>query len=314
MASTSPLATGVLALGLDLAIGEPPALLHPVVAMGTLIAAAERQAEGRGAPVQLALGTAIAVGGALAAAAGGVVAEHLLRPLPPLPRLLGRALLLKSTFALRDLLVAGEQVAAALRAGDLPAARLALRALVSRDTRGLDAPLVAAAAIESLAENLSDSFVAPLLWYAVLGLPGALAYRFLNTCDAMLGYRGRYEYLGKAPARLDDLANWLPARLTALLLALAAPLVGCPTRRTWATARRDHHRTRSPNAGWPMSAMAGALGVQLEKRGEYLLGDGAPPTVRAIDRALALCRVAAGLFAAALALVMAGWRGHATAA
>ncbi|HLI26358.1 MAG TPA: adenosylcobinamide-phosphate synthase CbiB [Chloroflexota bacterium] len=314
MARTSPLATGALALGLDLAIGEPPAPLHPVVAMGKLIAAAERRALERGPLAQLAGGAALAVGGALAAAGAGGLAERELRALPLLPRLLVGALLLKSTFALRALLRAADEVALALRAGDLPTARAALRALVSRDPRALDAPLVAAAAVESLAENLSDSFVAPLLWYALLGLPGALAYRFVNTCDAMLGYRGRHEYLGKAAARLDDLANWLPARLTALLVAAAAPVAGGSARYAWQTARRDHRRTRSPNAGWPMSAMAGALRVRLEKRGEYVLGDGPPPGPEAIARAALCCRVAAGMFVGALALLALAWRRYAPAA
>src|SRR5207253_9564691 len=95
-------------------------------------------------------------------------------------------------------------VGRALAAGDLALARLALRALVSRDAAALDAPLVAAAAVESVAENLGDSFVGPLVWYTILGVPGAVAYRWLNTCDAMWGYRGRYEWLGKLAARLDD--------------------------------------------------------------------------------------------------------------
>jgi adenosylcobinamide-phosphate synthase len=149
------------------------------------------------------------------------------------------------------------------------------------------------AAIESLAENLSDSFVAPLFYFVILGVPGALAYRAINTLDAMIGYHGRFEYLGKVAARLDDLVNWLPARLTAYLLALGGALFipeGGPARstggrlsvvfpqegagmRAWQIARRDHAQTESPNAGWPMAAMAGALGVRLEKVGHYVLGD-----------------------------------------
>src|SRR5262249_33430479 len=161
---------------------------------------------------------------------------------------------------------AATAVGSALRADDLRTARTRLRALVSRDTSTLDRDLVAAAAVESVAENLGDSFVAPLFWYAALGLPGAVAYRYVNTCDAMLGYRGRYECLGKASARPDDMASWLPARLAAFLLVISAPLAGGDATAAWHVLRRDHRRTASPNAGWPMSAMAGALAVRLEKR------------------------------------------------
>jgi adenosylcobinamide-phosphate synthase len=149
--------------------------------------------------------------------------------------------------------------------------------------------------VESVAENLSDSFVAPVVWYALLGVPGAIAYRFVNTCDAMLGYRGRYEYLGKAAARLDDVANWLPARLTALLVVAAAGLLGADARGAWRAMWQHHRRTASPNAGWPMSAAAGALGVRLEKLGHYALGHGPRPSVATIPAAIDLARAAAAL-------------------
>jgi adenosylcobinamide-phosphate synthase len=175
---------------------------------------------------------------------------------------------------------------------------------VSRETSTLGAGLVAAAAIESLAENLTDSALAPWLAYACLGASGAAAYRALNTLDSMVGYRGRYEYLGKPAARADDLANLVPARLGALLIAAAAPAGGGSARRAWRTARRDHRRTASPNAGWTMAAMAGALGVTLEKTGHYRLGDGPEPGPDDLRRAQ---RVAAAALAlgAGVALVLA---------
>jgi len=165
-----------------------------------------------------------------------------------------------------------------------------------------------------VAENLGDSFVAPLIWYGALGLPSAVAYRYLNTCDAMLGYRGRYEYLGKVSARLDDLANWLPARLAAFLLVAAAPLAGGDAAGAWRVLRCDHGRTASPNAGWPMSAMAGALAVRLEKRDHYTLGDGSPPDgTDTILRAVRLARASAALAVLAYVLGSLAWRAHATA-
>jgi adenosylcobinamide-phosphate synthase len=125
-----------------------------------------------------------------------------------------------------------------------------------------------------VAENTTDSFIAPWLAFALFGLPGAVAYRAINTLDSMIGYHGKYEYLGKASARLDDLVNLIPARLSALLLVVgSAILPGQKVSRAWRIMWRDHRRTESPNAGWTMSGMAGALGVALEKVGHYRLGD-----------------------------------------
>jgi adenosylcobinamide-phosphate synthase len=288
------LAPLALASALDALAGEPPAACHPVVAMGQAIALAERRAP-TAPPAALAYGALVAAGGTAAtyAATRALLATARRRAPAAAPFL--TVFLLKSTFAIRALEDAAHAVAIALAQDDLPAARAHLRALVSRDTAALDAGLVAAAAIESVAENLNDGFVAPLFWYALLGVPGAIAYRFANTCDAMLGYRGRYEYLGKAAARLDDALSWLPARLTALLLIVAAALSGADARGAWRTLVRDHGRTASPNAGWPMSAAAGALGVCLEKPGHYRLGGGPRPAGAAIYRAVALTRAAAAL-------------------
>jgi adenosylcobinamide-phosphate synthase len=127
--------------------------------------------------------------------------------------------------------------------------------------------------VQSLAENISDSFVAPLFYFALLGVPGAIAYRAINTLDSMVGYRGQYEALGKASARLDDVANLIPARLTAALLLLAGLLTRCNVAEGWRVFWRDRRKTPSPNGGRPMAMMAGLLGVRLEKKGVYVLGD-----------------------------------------
>src|SRR5262249_11437966 len=154
-------------------------------------------------------------------------------------------------------------VGRALAAGDLAAARLGLRSLVSRDTSALDPPLLAAAAVESVAENASDSLVAPLFFFVLGGVPAALAYRACNTLDAPLGHRGEAGWRGEAAARLDDAANLVPARLTAALLVVASALVGASASGALRAWWRDGARTESPNAGRPMAAMAGALGVRL---------------------------------------------------
>ena len=159
----------------------------------------------------------------------------------------------------------------------LDAGRQRLAMLVSRDTTNLSETEVRESAIESLAENLNDSVVAPILWFVLLGLPGAAVYRFANTADAMWGYRGsrggvNWEWAGKWAARADDVLSWLPARITALLLKLVSPGVDLKT------LGLEARKTPSPNSGWPMAAMALALGVRLQKPGVYVLNaSGRPP-------------------------------------
>jgi adenosylcobinamide-phosphate synthase len=180
------------------------------------------------------------------------------------------ALLLKPMFAWRMLHDEVAAVALALTQS-LPAARTQLARLVSRDVSQLDDKAVRETAIETLAENLNDSLVAPLFWFALLGLPGAVLYRFANTLDAMWGYRGEWQWAGKFAACADDVLSWLPARLTAFLLLGWRVQAWCSL---WPMARL----TPSPNGGWPMGAMALRLNVRLSKPGVYVLhphGDGA---------------------------------------
>jgi adenosylcobinamide-phosphate synthase len=283
-----------LAVGWDLLLGEPLDRLHPVVWIGNVARAIERRAPQEGVARPLAYGALLAFGPPLAYATLVAVSGRWLRHRPGVALALGVPLL-KSTFAIGELRRAGARVQAALATGDLAAARVGLGWLVSRDASALGAPLIAAAAIESLAENLSDAIVAPLCYWALFGLPGAVAYRAINTLDAMVGYHGRYEWLGKGAARLDDAANVAPARLTALLLLGAAALLGEDAPRALATLRRDARETESPNAAWPMAAIAGALGVELEKVGHYRLGaGGAAPDAATIARADRLVRAVAG--------------------
>ena len=279
----------LLALLLDLALGEPPNRCHPTVWMGKTVALAERIAPGprRTPTMQFAYGAAMALllpalWGALAwAVAVGLWTLH------PLAYIAVGAILLKTTFAVRMLHRVAAGVGQLLTAGDLDAARRQMSSLVSRDAATLTAGQMAAAAIESVAENITDSIVGPLLAFALFGLPGAMAYRAVNTLDSMVGYRGRYEYLGKASARLDDAVNLLPARLAALLLILTTLLLPRMSGRHALRIMRAHRsRTASPNAGWTMAAMAGALAVTLEKAAHYRLGDPAPePAAHHIARA-----------------------------
>ncbi|HZS41349.1 MAG TPA: adenosylcobinamide-phosphate synthase CbiB [Polyangia bacterium] len=289
------------ALAFDLAVGEPPNLLHPVVWMGRLQRALRRRAP-RSPGAAFAYGALMALSGPLIFGGGAWLLLHALAAWP-WAQLAVEIYLLKSAFAIRALGAAAARVARALRDGDVPAARAALRSLVSRDVSALGEPLLAAAAIESVAENTSDSLVAPLVYYLALGVPGALAYRAANTLDALIGYHGETEWLGKAAARLDDALNLIPARLTALLLVAGAAICRRSPARALRTWWRDAAATESPNAGRPMAAMAGALGVQLEKVGCYRLGaGGAEPAAGDVERSIAIMAIACALAAALVAL------------
>jgi adenosylcobinamide-phosphate synthase len=293
---TSKTKVVLIALAIDVACGEPPNALHPVVAMGRWLKLGERLAP-RNVHGRLVWGAAWTLGGmGLSATIGALVPRDVLVQG-------GTASLLLSYRALDHAVGAVE---AALTRGDLEVARRLLSwHLVSRPTAELSAADVAAAAVESLAENLSDSVVAPLCWYAAGGLPALAAYRFSNTADAMWGYRDeRYEHLGKAAARIDDALNWVPARLTALLIAVAAQLMVGRGSMAWSIAWRDHTITPSPNAGWPMAAMAGALDTTLAKVGHYQLGNGpCKPGPALIDEAVRIARaLMLGIGAAALAV------------
>jgi adenosylcobinamide-phosphate synthase len=317
--------TIALALLIDRLLGDPPNRFHPVAYMGQAIGTLARcspggrhlpsiTSVGEFVPVtvedraRFVYGAALVLTGALAAFLVGRAWDRLARSLPAPLSWLMEAFLFELLFSLRGLTRAAGEVRQALGAGHLDEARRLLSwHLVSRNTDRLSPAQVAGAAIESVAENASDGIVAPMFYYAVGGLPAALAYRFISTCDAMLGYRDPlHEWLGKASARLDDLANLAPARLTALLIILAAWLRGGDAGGAWHSWRRDARLTASPNAGHPMSAMAGALGVELEKVDHYRLGAGhRPPTSDDIGRAARLVSVSAVM--AAMLLGLAAW-------
>jgi adenosylcobinamide-phosphate synthase len=336
------LATVGLAGLIDITVGEPPSAVHPVVWMGLLIGAlAGRRPSSRPA-AEVAYGVLIVVLVAGVCAAAGVALAWLVAWLPWWLALPLGAGALKTTFSLRGLVGAGRRVQRALaRPGDsrgdtaagaaterataeggtaegapaqrvaapgapaaVDAARAGLAALVSRSP-DLDPPLIVSATVESLAENLTDSVVSPLLYFALLGLPGAFTYRAINTMDAMLGYRDEREYVGKAAARTDDGANWIPARLAALLLVATARLRGTAADAWWAM-RTQHLPQFGPNKTLAIATMAGALGVQLQKPGAYALGrPGRPLTEDVIGDAAVLVWVAGGVTIAAAAGVAA---------
>jgi adenosylcobinamide-phosphate synthase len=305
------LATVALAGLLDAAFGEPPNALHPVAWLGALIGVMERRRP-RGRPrAELAWGVLTVLVTCSVSGAVGLGLMFAVGALPVWAALPIAALALKVAFSLRGLAAAGRVVQHSLGT-DIAAARADVTALVSRDP-DLEPPQIVSATVESLAENLTDSVVAPLLYFALFGLPGAFVYRAINTMDAMIGYRGELEYVGKAAARLDDLANWLPARLSGLLLvAVAAIRRAAPA--AWAALRTQRRPSPGPNKLWTIAPMAGALGVRLEKRGFYAVGPSARPLVPAVIGEAIVVLWAAGavtlVAAAGLAALMAWgvWR------
>ncbi|MBV9659804.1 MAG: cobalamin biosynthesis protein CobD, partial [Acidimicrobiales bacterium] len=248
-------------LALDRLLGEPPARCHPVAGFGRAMTAGERLVWAD----QRAVGAAYAgIGAGVAALTGAVLRGRQ-------PTRSRRAIVLCActyvAVAPRALTEAARHVAGAVEAGDLPEARERLKALVGRRTDDLDEKEIARAVVESVAENTVDAVVAPVFWAAVAGAPGVLVYRAVNTLDAMVGHHtSRYERFGWASARADDLANWLPARLAAVLVAAARPR-RCAA--IWTAVRNQAPAHPSPNAGVVEAAFAAALGVRLGGHNDY---------------------------------------------
>ena len=300
------------ALILDALLGEPSERLHPTVWMGRAISACERPALGLStARSRRAAGVLLA---AVLPAAAFLSGRSLLRAAPGGVRPALEAALISTTLSLRGLGAAALSVRPELADGRLGAARSRVGEFVGRDTADLSEPEICRAAVESVAENTSDGVVGPMFYGLLFGAPGALAYKAINTVDSMVGYRNpRHRDLGWAGARLDDLANLFPARLTVLAVAASSPSPG----KVLATALRYGPLTASPNAGYAEAAFAAALNLQLggtnryggvERRGPTL-GDGRPPDADDIGRAEALMRRACVALALAALLLEGGRRG-----
>jgi len=306
-----------LALLIELLVGYPDWLVraigHPVTWIGRLISAMDRRwnRDGDDPATRRAFGVLCVL---VLIVVAGAVSWALQRGLLALPLgIVPLAVLASTLLAQRSLHRHVAAVATALEREGVAAGRAAVAHIVGRDTAALDEAGVARAAIESLAENFSDGVVAPAVWMAIAGLPGAAVYKAINTADSMIGHRtARHEAFGWAAARLDDLVNLPPARLSALLLVAAAALEDrTAAAAAWRAVRRDAHRHRSPNAGFPEAAMAGALGLALAGPRVYggvavddaLMGDGRREATAAdIRKALALYRKADGILIALIAV------------
>lgn len=277
--------TGAILCGflLDLLLADPAWMPHPVVSMGKAIAALEKglrarfprtpegeRRAGRLLAAALPVGTAVICGGVCLLA----------RRLHPAAGFVVETVWCWQALALRGLAAESGRVYRELAKGDLPAARLAVGRIVGRDTQALTAEGVTKAAVETVAENFSDGVAAPLFWMLLGGAPLALVYKSINTMDSMVGYKNdRYLHFGRAAARLDDVANYLPARLAALLWIAGAFLTGHDGRNAWRIWRRDRRCHASPNSAQTESACAGALGVQLAGPAVYFGKQYDKPTI-----------------------------------
>lgn len=292
-----------LATAFDILVGEPPSSIHPVVWIGRLISLLRRQA-----PPTRAGGLAVALLVILCTVAAGHILVYAGGLITPALGVLLAAYLLKSTFAVRCLLETSRSIGRAID-DDMKSAKSMLPALVGRKTESLTPAQARSAVIESLSENYVDSVLSPILYYLLfqpfgLGLEAALAFKAISTMDSMLGYKtAELVHMGYVPAHLDDLANFIPARVSIIIIALSSPgRAGSAL----AAALRDHGRTPSPNSGWPMAAAAGALGVRLDKPGYYvLLDEGREPRAEDIGRSLRLMGTAMAVTLAASILVLA---------
>ncbi len=261
--------TILLALLLDLIIGDPHGMPHPVVAIGRLISVLDRNLRLSWLNERLA-GVMLLLIVVIFAAGTTWFLLKILTLLMPLAGWIAAIILSSTCLAARSLHKESSRVASALMGGDLPAARHYLSYIVGRDTGQLEEPEIWRALIETVAENTSDGIIAPLFWLTIGGPVTAMAYKAVSTLDSMVGYRNRhYLQFGWASARMDDLLNYLPARLTALLLIVSSPLAGCSLSAAARITLRDRLNHPSPNSGHPEAAAAGALGVRLGGASSY---------------------------------------------
>ncbi|HJU13892.1 MAG TPA: cobalamin biosynthesis protein [Candidatus Nitrosotalea sp.] len=317
-----------LAIALDLVLGDPRSRYHPTAWIGTLVARLAPSARSENQRSERLGGAGLvvsvtAIAGILSFAAYGAIVyageleQGAAKILVLALSVLATAVLLKTTIAIRGMEKHTSRIMECLARDDLEAARANLSMIVKRNTRNLDRQHVISATLESISENIVDGITGPLFYFAFFGLAGAFVYRTVNTADSMIGYKtDLFRNLGWFAAKCDTVLNFVPARLTSLLMVLAGMIVGCNWRHSVEVMRRDGPKTESPNAGYPMATMAGALGVRFEKLDNYVLGDGSCEFCEAhFAKAIAMMKVTAVLFVGLftvpviIALSYLGWWG-----
>ncbi|MGD0070413.1 MAG: cobalamin biosynthesis protein [Candidatus Bathyarchaeia archaeon] len=287
-----------LAFLIDAVFGEYPDRIHPTIGIGKVIAYLKPKLKNANAKIEKANGVLLALGVMLLVSVPVFLLLFWLRQsFGSIPYIVVGAVLLKATFAVKGMGHYTKPIASALKKNDLGEARKWLHFIVRRDPNQLNERQIISAAVESIAESTTDGITAPFFFFALFGVSGAFAYRVVNTLDSMVGYKNvENKNIGWFSANLDTIANYVPARLTAYLMVAASFLLRENWRESWRILQRDKGKTASINAGWTISAMAGALGTQLEKQGYYTLGDDHGISPEHITKALRVMALTAVLF------------------
>jgi adenosylcobinamide-phosphate synthase len=288
-----------LAFVIDLILGEYPDRFHPTIGIGRIISYLKRKSKNANPKVEKANGVLMALSIMVIVVLPVFAVLFFVRWLPygEILYIVVGAILFKATFAISGMGQYTKPIAVAIKKNDLDTARKWLPFIVRRDPNTLNERQIISAAVESIAESTTDGITAPFFFFALFGVPGAFVYRVVNTLDSMVGYKNaEYKNIGWFSAKLDTIANYIPARLTAYLMVAAAFLLGENSHESWRILKRDKYKTTSPNAGYTISAMAGALNIQLEKQGYYTLGDDHGISAVHILKALRVMIVTATLF------------------
>jgi adenosylcobinamide-phosphate synthase len=288
----------LLAFLIDAVFGEYPDRIHPTIGIGKVIAYLKPKLKNANAKVEKANGVLLALAVMLLFSVPVLLLLFWLRQsFGSIPYIIVAAVLLKATFAVKGMGFYTKPIAAALKKNDLGEARKWLPFIVRRDPNSLNERQIISAAVESIAESTTDGITAPFFYFAIFGVPGAFAYRVVNTLDSMVGYKNvENKNVGWFSANLDTILNYVPARLTAYLMVVASFLLREDWRESWRILQRDKRKTASINAGWTISAMAGALNIQLEKQGHYTLGDDHGISPEHITKALRVMTLTVVLF------------------
>ncbi len=288
----------LLAFLIDAIFGEYPDRIHPTIGIGKIISYLKPKLKNPNPKIEKTNGVILALSVMLIVSVPVFLLLFWIRQsFGPIPYIIVGAVLFKATFAVKGMGKYTKPIAAALKKNGLTEARKWLPFIVRRDPNTLNEKQITSAAVESIAESTTDGITAPFFFFALFGVPGAFAYRVINTLDSMVGYKNpENKNIGWFSANLDTIANYIPARLTAYLMVAASFLLRENWRESWRILQRDKGKTASINAGWTISAMAGALNTQLEKQGYYALGDDHGISPEHISRALRVMTLTAILF------------------
>ena len=306
----------VLALAIDRYIGEVPNSVHPLRWMGNILAAIDRHVACRGSRKAVAIGflsylLVFLIFTGVGLALTSLVRYGLTSAVSPLAGevawILVTAVLFKISFAIFSFRKHCDPICEDLDAGRVEDAASKVQMIVSRNTKGMDAEHIASSCCETVTENLVDSVYSPVLYFGILGLPGAVMFRCANLMDAMWGYlNDRYALLGRFPAKFDDVLGFVTSRVSPYFIALAGMMLGMDWRRSVPAARAEHTKTPSPNSGWSMTAAAAVLGISMEKKGVYVMGDGPMPTTDDVRRCCRLIELSAMIFLLLVGIILFG--------